>query len=97
LWYQIIKFIQDGKYSLHKADTRHADHGWIQAKALSFSFVVGTILTEYIWRTRVLNDDVIGEGMGFGTPPRQYGKSSNPSRRRFSSQRHGKCSHNQKW
>jgi redox-sensitive bicupin YhaK (pirin superfamily) len=30
--------------------------------------VVGTILTEYNLALRVLNDDVIGEGMGFETP-----------------------------
>jgi redox-sensitive bicupin YhaK (pirin superfamily) len=66
LWYQNYLYKMENTV-LHKADTRgHADHGWLQAN-FSFSFVVGTILTEYN-ALRVLNDDVIGEGMGFGTP-----------------------------
>jgi redox-sensitive bicupin YhaK (pirin superfamily) len=55
---------------LHKADTRgHADHGWLNAYH-SFSFAgyynpdrvqFGTL--------RVLNDDTVAAGMGFGTHP----------------------------
>jgi hypothetical protein len=82
---------------LHKADRGHADHGWLQA---NFSFSFGSWYNPdriQFGALRVLNDDVIGEGMGFGTHLTTIWKSSQSSRRRFSSQRHGKCSHNQKW
>jgi len=58
------------KIVLHKADTRgSADHGWLKAKH-SFSFAnyynpervhFGTL--------RVLNDDIVAPGMGFGMHP----------------------------
>jgi redox-sensitive bicupin YhaK (pirin superfamily) len=65
---KIIKFIQDGKYSYIKQIQEDADHGWLQAN-FSFSFVVGTTDRIQFGALRVLNDDVIGEGMGFGTHP----------------------------
>uniref|UniRef100_UPI0040497A06 pirin family protein n=1 Tax=Flavobacterium sp. TaxID=239 RepID=UPI0040497A06 len=59
-------------YTIHKAATRgKADHGWLQAN-FSFSFAnyynpermnFGVL--------RVLNDDIIGAGMGFGTHPHE--------------------------
>lgn len=55
---------------LHKADTRgHADHGWLKA---NFSFSFGHWYNPekvQFGALRVLNDDIIGEGMGFGTHP----------------------------
>ena len=55
---------------LHKANTRgHADHGWLQA---NFSFSFGSWYNPervQFGALRVLNDDIIGEGMGFGTHP----------------------------
>lgn len=58
------------KKTIHKAETRgHADHGWLNANH-SFSFAnyynperirFGTL--------RVLNDDIVQPGMGFGTHP----------------------------
>lgn len=58
------------KYSLHLADTRgDANHGWLQSKH-SFSFA------EYydaermnFGALRVLNDDQVAPGMGFGRHP----------------------------
>ena len=60
------------KYVIHKADTRgHANHGWLDSHH-SFSFAnyhnpermnFGVL--------RVLNDDVVSAGMGFGTHPHQ--------------------------
>src|SRR5436190_1379281 len=55
---------------LHKADTRgHADHGWLNAYH-SFSFA-NWYNPERIQfgMLRVLNDDTIAPGMGFGTHP----------------------------
>jgi redox-sensitive bicupin YhaK (pirin superfamily) len=55
---------------IHKANTRgHADHGWLQA---NFSFSFGNWYNPeriQFGALRVLNDDIIGEGMGFGTHP----------------------------
>lgn len=54
----------------HPADSRgHADHGWLQAKH-SFSFA-SWFNPERIQfgALRVLNDDIIQGGMGFGTHP----------------------------
>ncbi|RKS53057.1 hypothetical protein BC962_1303 [Gillisia mitskevichiae] len=60
------------KYVIHKADTRgHANHGWLNSYH-SFSFAnyhnpermnFGVL--------RVLNDDVVSAGMGFGTHPHE--------------------------
>lgn len=55
---------------IHKADSRgRADHGWLQAN-FSFSFA-GWYNPEKVQfgALRVLNDDVIAAGMGFGTHP----------------------------
>ncbi len=55
---------------IHKANTRgHADHGWLDAYH-SFSFA-GYYDPERIQfgALRVLNDDTIAAGMGFGTHP----------------------------
>ena len=55
---------------IHKADTRgHADHGWLNAYH-SFSFA-GYYDPERIQfgALRVLNDDTVAAGMGFGTHP----------------------------
>lgn len=55
---------------LHKAASRgHVDHGWLQA---NFSFSFGSWYDPkriQFGALRVLNDDIIGEGMGFGTHP----------------------------
>jgi redox-sensitive bicupin YhaK (pirin superfamily) len=61
-----------GQTILHKADTRgNADHGWLQSR-YTFSFAdyydpdrmhFGTL--------RVLNDDRVEAGMGFGTHPHE--------------------------
>lgn len=58
------------KTVLHKADTRgHADHGWLKANH-SFSFA-GYYDPErvHFGALRVLNDDTVSGGMGFGTHP----------------------------
>lgn len=58
------------KTVLHKADTRgHADHGWLNANH-SFSFA-GYYDPERIHfgTLRVLNDDTVAGGMGFGMHP----------------------------
>jgi len=55
---------------LHKADTRgHADHGWLNTYH-SFSFA-GYYNPQKIrfGLLRVLNDDTVSPGMGFGTHP----------------------------
>lgn len=58
------------KTVLHKAETRgHADHGWLNAHH-SFSFA-GYYDPERIHfgALRVLNDDIVAGGMGFGFHP----------------------------
>lgn len=55
---------------IHKSDTRgHADHGWLNAYH-SFSFA-GYYDPERVQfgALRVLNDDTVAAGMGFGTHP----------------------------
>jgi redox-sensitive bicupin YhaK (pirin superfamily) len=57
-------------YILHKADTRgHANHGWLESYH-SFSFA-GYQNPERMnfGVLRVLNDDVVSQGMGFGKHP----------------------------
>jgi redox-sensitive bicupin YhaK (pirin superfamily) len=55
---------------LHKADTRgHADHGWLNAYH-SFSFASYYNPERVQFGTlRVLNDDTVAAGMGFGAHP----------------------------
>ncbi len=55
---------------LHKADTRgHADHGWLNAYH-SFSFASWYNPDRVQFGVlRVLNDDTVAAGMGFGTHP----------------------------
>jgi redox-sensitive bicupin YhaK (pirin superfamily) len=55
---------------LHKADTRgHADHGWLNAYH-SFSFASWYHPERVQFgMLRVLNDDTVAAGMGFGTHP----------------------------
>jgi quercetin 2,3-dioxygenase len=55
---------------LHKANTRgHADHGWLNAYH-SFSFASWYNPDRVQFGTlRVLNDDTVAAGMGFGTHP----------------------------
>jgi len=58
------------KVSIHKANTRgHANHGWLNAHH-TFSFA--SYYNEdrvHFGVLRVLNDDIIAGGMGFGTHP----------------------------
>jgi len=55
---------------LHKADTRgHADHGWLNAyHSFSFASWYNPERVQF-GALRVLNDDTIAAGMGFGTHP----------------------------
>ena len=57
---------------LHKADTRgDANHGWLQSKH-SFSFAnFHNPERMHFGVLRVLNDDIVAPGMGFGTHPHQ--------------------------
>jgi len=60
------------KKTLHKADTRGmADHGWLQSRH-TFSF--GSYYNPErmgFGRLRVINDDSVQPGMGFGTHPHE--------------------------
>jgi redox-sensitive bicupin YhaK (pirin superfamily) len=55
---------------LHKADTRgHADHGWLNAyHSFSFASWYNPERVQF-GALRVLNDDTVAGGMGFGTHP----------------------------
>ena len=55
---------------LHKADTRgHADHGWLNAyHSFSFASWYNPERVQF-GMLRVLNDDTVAAGMGFGTHP----------------------------
>lgn len=58
------------KYNLHKSESRgYANHGWLQAKH-SFSFADYFDATRMNFGVlRVLNNDIIAPGKGFGTHP----------------------------
>jgi redox-sensitive bicupin YhaK (pirin superfamily) len=58
------------KTVLHKADTRgHADHGWLNSYH-TFSFAGYYDASRvHFGALRVLNDDTVAPGMGFGTHP----------------------------
>jgi len=59
-----------GNFELHKASSRgHADHGWLKAYH-SFSFASWYHPDRIQFgMLRVLNDDTVAAGMGFGTHP----------------------------
>ncbi len=85
---------------LHKADTRgHADHGWLNAyHSFSFGSWYNPERVQF-GALRVLNDDTIAAGMGFGTHPHDNMEIITiPLRRRFSAQRqYGKYRNHQNW
>ncbi len=58
------------KYTLHKSDTRgYADHGWLKARhTFSFASYYDPKRIRF-GLLRVLNDDIIEPGGGFGTHP----------------------------
>jgi quercetin 2,3-dioxygenase len=58
------------KTVIHKADERgHADHGWLNANH-SFSFASWHDPSRmHFGKLRVLNDDIVAPGMGFGMHP----------------------------
>ena len=70
LYLCILKFKNMEKRTLHKANTRgHANHGWLNAHH-SFSFANYYDPTRvHFGALRVLNDDTIAPGMGFGRHP----------------------------
>jgi len=57
-------------YIIHKSDSRgHANHGWLNAKH-SFSFASWYNPERiHFGALRVLNDDIVAPGMGFGKHP----------------------------
>ncbi|MBK8699692.1 MAG: pirin family protein [Saprospiraceae bacterium] len=61
---------QESKYVIHKASARgHANHGWLDARH-SFSFANYYDAHKiHFGAIRVLNDDVIAAGKGFGMHP----------------------------
>ncbi|MEO8209752.1 MAG: pirin family protein [bacterium] len=58
------------KKTIHKAESRgHADHGWLNAHhSFSFASYQNPEKTRF-GLLRVLNDDIVQPGMGFGTHP----------------------------
>ena len=60
------------KTVVHKADTRgHANHGWLDSHhSFSFSSYYNPERMNF-GAIRVLNDDVVAGGQGFGTHPHQ--------------------------